>query len=351
MTESTHEQLLGYLLGALDEPEQNAIQSRMSSEPQLRHEAALLRQRLTPLESLRCEFAAPAGLAERTCRLVASRAEASRPAALRTVLPAAIAAASLPHPRTDGPAMTPVVAPPTWISRIRWLDVAMAAGIFIAAFSLTIPAIQHSRSNARVTACQDNLRQLGQSLTRYSEKHDGYFPRIPTEGNMAVAGAYAPTLLQDRLLNDVRLVVCPGSSLADQPQYRVPSPAELQKASPDTLRRLRESMGGSYGYNLGYMRDGTYHATRNQYRPHFALMADAPSVSRSDRQSVNHDSRGQNVLYEDGHVSFESSSVPTPTADNIFANDDGAMSAGVHINDSVVGPSAVPPVVFVGNPR
>ena len=61
-------------------------------------------------------------------------------------------------------------------------------------------------------------------------------------------------------------------------------------------------MGGSYGYCIGYVDQGVYQPTRNLGRPGFAIMADAPCEDRPGRQSDNHGGRGQNVLFEDGHV-------------------------------------------------
>jgi len=44
-------------------------------------------------------------------------------------------------------------------------------------------SILNSRFVSRVTACQDNLRQVGTSLVQYSEYlGDGFFPAVPIEG-------------------------------------------------------------------------------------------------------------------------------------------------------------------------
>jgi len=329
MSDSAKEQLLGYLVGALDDAQREEIELRLKSDPRFRREADLLRGQIQPLERLREDCTPPPGLAKRTCRLVASEA----------------AAASRPDSRPTP--MSEEAAPASWVGRISWLDIVVAATVFIAAFVLTPPAIQYSRSRARETACKDNLREVGRALISYSDGHDGCFPQVPTKGPGAAAGIYAPMLKEVNLLTDDKRVVCPGSSLAQQQSHRIPTTDELQAASPEELRHLRATMGGSYGYSLGYMLDGVYFPVRNQRRPHFALMADTPVTDGRNRQTLNHDGRGQNVLFEDGHVDFATSSLANPLTGDIFSNDDGAMAAGIHIEDSVIGPSATPPVIYV----
>jgi len=116
-------------------------------------------------------------------------------------------------------------------------------------------------------------------------------------------------------------------------------------------------MGGSYGYNLGYLLDGRYHSTDNLQRPTFALMADAPdsesvrgesvrgnSAVPAQLSSLNHGRRGQNVLFEDGHVEFLKGCNAEGCPDNIFLNDRGQPTAGVHRDDAVIGPSHAHPL-------
>jgi hypothetical protein len=76
-------------------------------------------------------------------------------------------------------------------------------------------------------------------------------------------------------------------------------------------------------------------------------MADAPSLSLPNRQTQHHGGRGQNVLFEDGHVAFLTSSQPCDSADDIFANDHHLVAAGDHQNDSVIAPSGTAPMIYV----
>ena len=329
MSNFVREQLLGHLLGALDESERNSVEARLEHDREYRGELAKALRLLEPLESAREGFPPPPRLAERTCRFVFAHLD--RP----------VAAASKRR------AMSPEPAPPSWICRVGWLDMAMAASVLAVAALLIIPAIGHSRFNARLMACQDNLRQLYQALTQYSEHNQECFPTVPAEGKLAAAGIYAPVLLRDGYLTEANRVICPDSPLADQREFQVPSVDEIQTTAGDRLAELRRRMGGSYGYCLGHMRDGRYQPTRNLHRENFALMSDAPSRSRMSLQTDNHGGRGQNVLFEDGHVRFLPSPKPRGFTDDFFHNDDGYVAAGLHRDDSVIGSSASPPIIYV----
>ena len=290
-----------------------------------------MRRQLEPLAALKQGFAPPPGLAERTCRYVAEHRAAPTPAKGR---------------------LRPEVAPPSWVSRMSWLDMAMAATVLVAAGLLIFPAVQNSRFRAHLIACQDNLRELGTSLNQYSQTHNGYYPAVPSQGKLAAAGIYAPVLAQNGLLTDVSRIVCPESSLASRMNgFRVPTYAELELTPPAQMVDLRSTMGGSYGYNLGYMRNGEYQPTKNLYRDNFAIMSDAPNSHVANLQSANHAGRGQNVLFENGSVQFLTTTKPLGSTDDIFINDDGLVAAGVTPNDSVLGSSSTAPIRFVNSAR
>jgi hypothetical protein len=221
-------------------------------------------------------------------------------------------------------------------------DMAVAAGIMAAALLLVFPAVLSSRENAQWRACQTNLAHLGRALHEYSSWHHGTFPTVPQEGNLAVAGMYAPTLAESRLISDAD-VICPASALAKGEPFRIPSLQEVRSAQGQQLRQLQVSMGGSYGYGLGYVHNGHYYGRRNAGRATFALMADAPDGPLG---SSNHAGRGQNVLFEDGHVRCLRTVRVADGDDHIFENALGYVGAGVRSDDAVIGSSGTAPVVL-----
>ena len=329
MIHRVRKQLLSYLLGALDDSEAELVKARLESDPIYQRELAYVRRQLDQLRVAKQEIAPPPGLARRTCDFVFSYARRSQPR------------------RPASEAMSPHAALPSWVNRMGWLDTVVAATVFVMAGLVVAPAIHSGRFQARLSTCQDNLRQLGLSLAEYSQKHGDYFPRVPIEGKLAAAGIYAPMLVRDGFLTETRRVICPESPLADQRDLGIPSIEELEAASGQEAARLRRQMGGSYGYCLGHLEHGVLVPTKNLHRASFALMADAPSEGTPEHQSVNHGGSGQNVLFEDGHVEFVTCSQPCCGTDDIFSNDDHQVAAGVHTDDSVIAPSDAPPIIFV----
>jgi hypothetical protein len=323
--DSVREELLGSLLGALDEGEQQAIEERLDREPALRAELTAVRQQLEPLKTLTYAAASPPGLVERTCRFVFSHVK----------------------PAPAAPPLRPIMSPPAaaadWMGRIGWIDVALAVTVLASAALLMVPAVQNSRFHGRITACKDNLRELGVSLTQYSEHHNQYFPQIPTRGNMADAGIYAPTLVSNEYLVEPQGVVCPGSPLAGRRTFRPPTLEALRSAPPGELSAMRAEMGGSYAYALGHVIDGAYQDRQNLYRANRPIMADAPGTDLPDLQSQHHGGNGQNVLFEDCRVDFLTSPVLI-TGDNIYLNEQSDVSAASDLNDAVVAPSHVSPL-------
>ncbi len=346
MNNATRQDLIGYLLDALEPDVRGRIEDQLRHDPALQEELAVLHGSLDVLDDGPRHFEPPEGLARRTCQFVAEQAaeiekavphEAAGQAEVRqapVVVPGEQARCR--RNRTEsGEPLTSAAEP--W----RFVDLATAVAICFAAAALIFPLINVSRANARVAACANKLRQVGVGLTQYSEQHNGYFPRVEESGELAVGGIYAPTLLSEGYVTDPRMFVCPSSDLADVTSFRIPSLSELRAADGDKLAGYRASMGGSFGYALGYREKGAYKPTRNLYRDCFALASDAPSEDGS--VSPNHGWLGHNVLLEDGHIVYLRSCRIDGSTDNIFMNDDGRVAAGCHVNDSVVVRSDVAP--------
>ena len=317
MSDPLQEQLLGHLLGALEDSEEEQVAARLKSDAGLRRELGRVRGRLEVLESGRYDFLPPPGLAERTCRVVASQAESSAAAQRRP--------------------MSPAAAAPSSAGRFRWLDVAVATAVFAAASLLIVPAIQSSRFNAQLVACQGNLRQVGVGMLGYSQLHGGYFPCDSRRDGPEAAGICAPILVRDGFVTDSRWFACPGSPSAGEEGSRSSTFYGSQTTPQDKLDDLLRWMGRSYAYHLGHLRGGVCHGTKNLGRTYFALGSDTPGSDASNgRQSLNHGGFGQNVLLECGAVRFVTSSRPDPQADDIFANRWGLVAPGVDVDDSVI---------------
>ena len=339
MRDSGREALVGYLLGALEEPEQKEVESQLAENPRLRDDLAKIGTLLKPLDAARTDYDPPAGLAARTMAFIDE--QMPRPATKRTEKRTGSAA---PTETTRRGHMSEVPEQLGRGGRFRWQDILAACALTLSGVLLLIPAINSSRATSRLLACEDNLQHLGLGLGQYSQLNAGLFPAVPSSGKLAVAGAYAPQLLNAGLIDSPRRIVCPSSSLADKRDFKgVTVPQIMETKDGKKLLILHRLMGGSYGYHLGHVKGDKLQPTKNQHRTHFAMMSDAPSPKGPNHATLNHDGKGQNVLYEDGSVHFVSASGLRKLNEDIFTNDEGEVEAGKHENDSVVAPSDATP--------
>lgn len=326
MTPAVREQLLGYLLGALDEVEMAEVRRQLEDNLEWRLELEELQTQLTPLEFAADDVDPPADLAERTCAFVDDCAP---------VTPAG--------PRFEDGLHGAGAAR----SRASLSDIVVVAGILLAGGLLFFPVISNSRHLARRNICQNNLRQIGIALLDYSDKAGrGYFPCPPPLGNRAFAGIYGPVLYEGGYLLRSAALVCPSSPLADRGvPFQIPQLRDVDRARAYELVALQRVAGGSYLYNLGVVVNGRHYPPKNQGRTYFVLAGDSAGVVSRRLRPIAHGSGGQNLLFENGEVRFLAGSAQTTRRDNPFVNSAGVVEAGIGPEDSVIAPSDTPPFV------
>jgi hypothetical protein len=323
-------ELLGYLLGALDKEEHAQIESTLASDRDLQGDVELLRKGLAPLEADQRQFEPPVDLWRRTVEYVMLRA------GLHGGGPAADAAV-ITRP---GPAWTDAPSP---TRRWRMVDVTVAAGILVAAMSVVVPAVIQSRANAQRVACQERLAGAYHGHASYAELHNGLLPiATVSDGFQGKAGVYAPMLRDLGYLQSDESVVCPGSDLANEDDFAIPSLKQLESASGRQLVTMIHRMGGSFAIAVGYFEGGRYHPLMLRHGAKFPLMADLPD--ENGKPKGHHGGCGQNVLTADGRVIYVYARCwPGSRDDSIYANDDGELDAGKRRLDSVLMPSGLGP--------
>ena len=115
--------------------------------------------------------------------------------------------------------------------------------------AILFPVFARARENARRSACQSNLKQIGLGLMQYVQDNDGYYPFFSTSG---MAGYVAPA----------SLVTLPGASSSDVKWSHLINPyLKSSQIFVCPSRSDARSMGRnvSYGFNfhyLSYSRDG-----------------------------------------------------------------------------------------------
>ena len=348
--------LVGFLMGALDASEHEQIKRKLETDAQLREDLQKVERCLTPLswdnsQEASADYAPPVGLAERTCSLVADYVETGgvSTTAAQHAFPATGEASIEPASQTAPRRMKSAEQLAGESSEWTFADFVVAAGICFAAACLFFPALVNSRYNAQLAQCQNNMRGVGQSLVQYSENNGGYFPVIPDRGKLAVAGAYVPMLREKGLVekDQMSMFSCP-SRQRQTVIVSIPRPQDVNNAQGRQLVAFQRSMGGDYAYHLGYVKNGKLHGIKNQNRSHYAILADSPNGIQG--KHIGTHGKGQNVLFEHGNVAFQTTRTRFESRnDDIFVNDRGEVQAGIHEEDVVLAPSSTPPIVFVSN--
>ncbi len=376
MNHPNDENLLGYVLGALDAQEQRDVQEAIDADPQLDEQLLAIKSALAPLDYLDTSGPRP-GLARRTCELVANingrplqRLDKSDFYS-NSSLSAALASNALTTASPDGSSarstlsthnMTSMLLDKSNFSRDPsrqlWLpstwslpDFVMAVAVMAVLAGLLFPAVSYSRYNSRLLGCQNNLRQLGQAFYQYSQTHGGRFVEIPRSGPLSVCGSFAPILKDGGFVPDDNLFGCPGlagNSKRAVP-IRIPSIQSLEQASGQQLIQLHQNISGDYGGSMGYFSTEGYVPPSNLGRTNVVLLADMPSMGCSGRISSNHGGGGQNCLYEDGHVGYVFGD--SIGQDAIFVNDYNLVAPGCRPEDNVIAPSHLSPSFAYNQPK
>jgi hypothetical protein len=315
MSDLSEQQLLGYLLGALDDEEQEWLDARLERDPRRRDELTRWRRRLGPLMALRPEFEPPPGLAQRTCRLVAVEGLA-RPAAAR--------------PRAD--CMTTDRSAPGRRGLAAWPDLIAVGVVLMVTFTLVLPAIDGSRMLSRVASCQNGLQQFGLALEQYGHTHREALSRLAGGGRLTTAGLFASELLKQGAAAANYRPPCPDAWLAAQamngwtslhprrPEIDGPESAEANSffaverpprwdGSPAAEQPAANDPDSLVTDWPGTWRDGTIDGPRIEPLATAALLADAPSVDLPGQVLESHGGQGRNLFFEDGHVDFVGSGV------------------------------------------
>ena len=198
----------------------SAIEAQIADRPELRERLYILRRSVRLLED-ESQVEPPPGLAARTCASIFER-EAAGASNSRPAHEKAIAAAGMPEREfvsLDRRRSTAGRREPLSIVGRGWraADLVVAVGVCVAIMAMVFPLVHASRARSQIAACANKLREIGLALTGYSERQNGLFPEVAESGNLSMAGVYAPTLVDSGFLDDSRIVICPGSKLADAP--------------------------------------------------------------------------------------------------------------------------------------
>lgn len=382
---SMHEDLLGYLLGALEPEEMQRVSEWLRDNPEGQRQLAELEQRMRPLDDDVHAFEGPSD--DLLARTLAGIPDGPPPATDDLATGNDTGKGVTGQPDEAGSKQTPKVPQPathaigakvaTLLSDVnvaresgrsgaRWSMVDSVGGLLSVAtlLALLLPSIAAGRFEARKHACQDHLRQLGTALMQYvSRDPQNRLPQVAASGLEAYAGIYSMRLADAGLLPDPTERWCPslnlpvGQTVANPASptagridliAELPAVSALSRMSVNDLQRVQQFAGGNYAYSLGVIGEHGYSSPRFEARTAFAVMADAPlfvSGQSSDigESRYSHGGQGINILYEDGAVRFVRVEAFDALPDHPLRNHRGMTEAGVNIDDASLAPSPRPP--------
>jgi prepilin-type processing-associated H-X9-DG protein len=315
------ENLIGYLLDALQPDERRAVESRLRSDPAARARLASLRHALMPLEADAEPPKPPPDLVARTLRRVAALAPPGLPTA--------------PPVRGDRSG-----AGRFWVARA---DVLVAALLLVVMSGLGWSWLAGQWHRSQRVACAANLQTYWRGLETYSDLRDGRFPRIELSGPASFAGSFIPSLTGAGVLAPGQVsVLCPAEGRKPPAGHTLEELNELyQKPGRCQYHAVARELAGSYAYSLGYWRGTSLCGLRRDTDGMLPILADRAPVEGGN--SRNHGGGGQNVLYVDGHVCWHTQTTVGPDGDDIFRNRNNQVLAGIDRGDVVLGASYATP--------
>jgi prepilin-type N-terminal cleavage/methylation domain-containing protein/prepilin-type processing-associated H-X9-DG protein len=176
---------------------------------------------------------------------------------------------------------------------------------------ILLPVLSRARESARKTQCMSNVKQIGMGLIMYANENSETFPSDSAYSGSAPA-MRGLNLLYDTYVSDNKVFNCTSDTTVTGA-----SNAGMSVSTSGGTEAFTSTQS-SYGYDRSHTQADDADV---------ALAADRPPATPSATASTaNHNSRGQNVVYVDGHVEFVNSplagwySSDGTTRDNIYTS-------------------------------
>jgi prepilin-type N-terminal cleavage/methylation domain-containing protein/prepilin-type processing-associated H-X9-DG protein len=257
------------------------------------------------------------------------------------------------------------------------VELLVVIGIIALLISILLPSLNRARETANRVKCASNLRQIGQAILLYSnDQRGGAFPRSVANagtaltatqtstwgtnivGNEVFGVAEGPGTTQRPYNNDItaslflllrtqditsEVFTCPSSN-AEKDNYGGGTNAPINRTNFTSSKNLSYSyqhpFPGTAAIGRGFKLNNTLGAefavaadiNPGTTAPDNVVAVDSTSSAKDMRMANtnNHDKDGQNILFGDGHVAWESNPFVGVNRDNIYTTyTDGTTAATI----------------------
>jgi prepilin-type N-terminal cleavage/methylation domain-containing protein len=230
------------------------------------------------------------------------------------------------------------------------VELLVVIGIIALLISILLPALNAAKERANRVKCASNLRQIGQGMMLYANDNKGQYPRTRYTPGTALKAFTKPAILDPFLTTGPDINDCTASMFllvrqADLNPEVFTCPSSNQ--DKDTLNNIQAASRSNFttSENLSYSLANPYPSTNaitlgykynSSQVADFAIAADrnecgartasgdptkATSIQIKNMNSKNHETEGQNVMFNDGHVEWCSTPFVGANKDHIYCAD------------------------------
>lgn len=390
MNKISEEDLIGYLLGALDPAEERTVEQALEASVELRNQLAFLEDKLTRMPDRFVEVDPPPHLTDKTLNtisIVDASLNQDQVSGAGEQNHTTVNAESQRDFSNGGNRLKPQsqVQPQNQVQdqggktknskrKLRdgrnelrpgggsnWsvMDFIVGGVVCFVIAVVLLPSISNSRYQSSLVHCQDNLRNIGYNMASIADSYDGRFV-VPQQNDQWQASQFVRAMIEAELSSNTDEFICPSdpgkektaeicnqvwSVLTVAPEHEVINPTSPQHSSryrssqaqlDCNIMRQTEAACGSYGFPAPQVSNSQIEVIRVPGSPFNVLCADAACFDNPGYLSRNHGGRGQNVLLGDLSVDFICETACLPSGDHIYTNNQGKIQPGVFPGDNLI---------------